>query len=179
MERKRAWPAVTLCAAAMVLAAAITPLIGSAHIDYGRAFAGLSPDREILFYARLPRVLLALLAGGALATAGVLFQALLRDALATPYTLGVSTGSSLGAVAALLLGVRQAGGIPGVWAGSFIGAAAALLLVLAIASEGRRMSSFTLSAAGWHHHQQHVHGGDPVLTEPRRFRPVLRHRSAG
>ncbi len=139
---------ITVCGLAMLAVAAITPLVGSAHIDYSRALAGLSPDHEILFAARLPRVLLSLLAGGALAVAGVLFQALLRDALATPYTLGVSTGSSLGAVVTLILGVRNLGGIPGVWAGSFLGAAAALVLVLAIASEGRRMSSFTLLLAG-------------------------------
>ena len=91
--------------------------MGSAHIDYARAFAGLSPDAEILFYARLPRVLLALLAGGALAVAGTLFQALLRDALATPYTLGVSSGASLGAVIAISLGLaadrRPAGDLGG------------------------------------------------------------------
>jgi iron complex transport system permease protein len=138
--------AVSALAAAVVLC--VTPLIGSTHIDLARALAGMSPDREILFDARLPRVLLSMIAGGALAVAGVLFQALLRDALATPYTLGVSSGASLGAVAAICLGLTSLAGLPGVWVCAFAGAAAVLVLVLAIAREGRRMSSFTLLLAG-------------------------------
>jgi iron complex transport system permease protein len=126
----------------------VAPLIGSASIDYARAFAGQSPDKEILFYTRLPRVLLALLAGGTLGVAGVLFQALLRDALATPYTLGISSGASLGAVIAICLGWRAVAGLSAVWICSFAGAALVLLVVLGIASEGQRMSSFTLLLAG-------------------------------
>lgn len=148
VTRRRLLGATAATAVAMVVVGVAAPLIGSAHIDYGRALAGLSPDREILFYARLPRVLLSLLAGGALAVAGVLFQALLRDSLASPYTLGISTGASLGAVLAIALGWRTVAGLPAVWAAAFLGAGAALLLVLAIATEGRRMSSFTLLLAG-------------------------------
>jgi len=145
---RRFWMAVLAAAAVAVAALVMLPLVGPARIDYGRALAGLSPDAEILFYARLPRVLLALLAGGALAVAGTLFQALLRDALATPYTLGVSSGASLGAVLAICLGLREVAGLSGVWVAAFGGASATLLLVLGIASEGRRMSSFTLLLAG-------------------------------
>ncbi len=145
-RRLAAVTAVAGLAAAAVLA--LTPLIGPVAIDYGRAFAGLSPDREILFQARLPRVLLALLAGGALTLAGVLFQALVRDALADPYTLGISSGASLGAVIAITLGLRQLGRYPAVGAAAFLGAAATMALVAAIASRGRRISSFTLLLAG-------------------------------
>ena len=133
-----------LLAAALVL----LPLIGSVDIDYSRAFARLSPDYEILFRARLPRVLLSAVVGGVLATAGVLFQALLRDALATPYTLGVSSGASLGAVLAIVFGWSSIAGISGLWAAAFVGAGLTLLLVMTVASEGRRMSSFTLLLAG-------------------------------
>lgn len=139
---------MSVAAAAAVLAALVLPLIGSARISYARALSGLSPDAEILFYARLPRVLLALLAGGGLAVAGTLFQALLRDALATPYTLGVSSGASLGAVIAISAGWGQIAGLPAVWVAALAGAAVVLWLVLGIASEGRRMSSFTLLLAG-------------------------------
>ncbi len=55
---------------------------------------------------RAPRVLLGLLAGGGLAVAGAIFQALLRNPLATPHTLGVSAGGALGAVLAISLGWR-------------------------------------------------------------------------
>jgi iron complex transport system permease protein len=145
---RRFWVAVLLAAAVAVAALLVCPFIGSASISYSRAVAGLSPDHEILFDTRLPRVLLALLAGGALAVAGVLFQALLRDALATPYTLGVSSGASLGAVTAICLGWREVGHLPAIWVSAFAGAALVLVLVLGIASEGRRMSSFTLLLAG-------------------------------
>jgi iron complex transport system permease protein len=147
-SRRRFWIAVLSSAAAAVAVLCLAPLIGSTHIDYSRALAGLSPDREILFYTRLPRVLLALLSGGALAVAGVLFQAMLRDALATPYTLGVSSGASLGAVAAICMGWREVGHLPAIWLASFAGAGLVLFLVMGIASEGRRMSSFTLLLAG-------------------------------
>ena len=146
--RRRFWPAVMTAAAIALAALIVLPLIGPAHIGYARAFAGQSPDAEILFYARLPRVLMALLAGGALALTGTLFQALLRDALAEPYTLGVSSGASLGAVIAISAGLRQIAGLPGIWVAALLGAGVVLLLVLGIASEGRRMSSFTLLLAG-------------------------------
>jgi len=145
---RRFWRAIVTAGAVLLAALAVLPLIGPAPVDYARALAGQSPDREILFYARLPRVLLALLAGGALAVAGALFQALLRDALATPYTLGISSGASLGAVLAISLGWREVASLPAVWVAAFAGAALVLFLVLGIASEGRRMSSFTLLLAG-------------------------------
>jgi iron complex transport system permease protein len=134
----------------IVLAATLVvlPLIGPADISYSRAWQGLSPDREILFFTRVPRVLLAALAGGALAVAGVLFQALLRDALATPYTLGISSGASLGAVIAITLGWREVAHLPALWLAAFAGAGTVLFVVLGIASEGRRMSSFTLLLSG-------------------------------
>src|SRR5215471_20099871 len=77
------------CAAAAILAAIIAVVVGSRHLDLVRAWYGGSPDHEILMELRLPRALLALWTGGALALSGVLFQALLRNPLATSYTLGV------------------------------------------------------------------------------------------
>ncbi|MEO7142989.1 MAG: iron chelate uptake ABC transporter family permease subunit, partial [Bryobacteraceae bacterium] len=148
MTSRRVWGAVGISALVLVVVACAAPLVGSTSIHYGRALAGLSPDHEILFYARVPRVLLSLLAGGTLAVTGLLFQALLRDALADPYTLGISSGASFGAVLAICFGWRAAGALPAVWAAAFAGSGVALLLVLAIAFEGRRLSSFTLLLAG-------------------------------
>ncbi len=130
------------------LALALTPLIGSSEATLGAALAGESPDREILFEVRLPRVLLAGLAGGALALAGVVFQALLRDALATPFTLGVSNGAALGAVLAICLGWRTVAGLPALWVSALAGALGVMALVVSLATEGRRMSSFTLLLTG-------------------------------
>jgi ABC-type Fe3+-siderophore transport system permease subunit len=135
----------TLFLAAMLIT---MPLIGSTHVEFRRVLAGLSPDHEIFFEARLSRVLLAALAGGSLALAGVIFQALLRDSLATPFTLGVSSGAALGAVLAICLGWRSLAGVPAIWAAALVGAALAMALVLSIASEGRRFSSFTLLLSG-------------------------------
>jgi iron complex transport system permease protein len=133
----------------MLLAAVLAaPLIGSANIDYGAAFRGVSPDYEILFYVRLPRVILALFAGGTLAVTGVLFQAILREPLAEPFTLGISSGSSLGAVLSICFGWTTVFGVSASWLAAFLGALITLLLVLAIAFERRRVSSFTLLLAG-------------------------------
>jgi iron complex transport system permease protein len=126
----------------LVVVVLVAPLVGPTTLDWAKAWAGEGPDGAILWTVRVPRVWMAALAGGALALAGLLFQALLRDALATPYTLGISSGASLGAVIAICTGMTQ------VWGPAFLGAACALGLVLGIASEGRRMSSFTLLLAG-------------------------------
>lgn len=153
MTLKPATPARTvrvLLVSLVILAivAIAAPLVGSSSMSLSRAWAGLSPDAEIFFGLRWPRVLLAALAGGALSLAGVLFQALLRDALATPFTLGVSSGASLGAVIAISFGWRTLAGMPVIWLAAFVGAALVLALVMMIAAEGRRMSSFTLLLSG-------------------------------
>jgi iron complex transport system permease protein len=138
MKRNALW----LSLAALLVVAVGAPLIGSTHVSLARALAGASPDYEIFFFARLPRVLLALLAGAALSVTGVLFQCMLRDPLAEPYTLGVSSGSSVGAVIAISLGWRLSV-LP-----SILGAGVVLLIVLGMAMEGRRLSSFTLLLTG-------------------------------
>lgn len=140
--------AVSVALAVFCISAVLAPLAGSASVDWQKALAGEWPDSEILFGTRVPRVILALLSGGSLSLAGVLFQALLRDALATPYTMGISSGASLGAVMAICFGVRTLIGLPGLWVAAFAGSLLTLLLVLAIAADGRRMSSFTLLLAG-------------------------------
>jgi len=130
------------CALALIVVAIGAPLIGSAHINLRSALAGISPDHEIFFYARLPRVILALIAGAGLSVTGVVFQAILRDPLAEPYTLGVSSGASVGAVLAVCLGFRATG------IAALVGAVAVMLVVLGMATEGRRLSSFTLLLTG-------------------------------
>ncbi len=139
---------VALALALLAAVAVVMPLIGSTSIDYAAALRGESPHAEILFGARVPRVLMAMVAGCGLALAGVLFQSLVRDALADPYTLGVSSGASLGAVVAICLGWRHAGQLHAVTASAFAGASLVLLLVLAIAARGPRLSSFTLLLSG-------------------------------
>ena len=140
---------ILLAAAAFALAVMLlAPLVGPVRIDLLKAWRGEFPDAPMFFSVRWPRTLLAMLSGGALALAGVLFQALLRDPLASPFTLGVSSGASLGAVVMIVLGVHSLWGLPALWAGAACGALAVLAVVLAIAAEGRRVSSFTLLLAG-------------------------------
>ncbi len=86
-----------LAAAAVCL---LAPLVGSTPIRLRRVFDGSipfaeNPDAQIFFIARLPRALAGALVGAALAASGVVFQALLRNPLATPFTLGVSAGAAL------------------------------------------------------------------------------------
>src|SRR6187431_2093759 len=131
-----------------VSAACVLPFIGPTHIDLVNVWNRQEPDWSILTRLRLSRTLLGLFAGGALALAGALFQSMLRDALATPYTLGVSTGASLGAVLAIAFGWYVNAGIAGVWAGAFGGAAVVLVLVVIAATRQRRVSAFGLLLAG-------------------------------
>ena len=148
LSSKRFATVALASAAFLALALVLMPLIGSSDASLAGALRGESPDSEILFQVRLPRVMLAGLAGGALALAGVVFQALLRDALATPFTLGVSNGAALGAVAAICLGWRTVAGLPALWVSALVGALGVMALVVSLASEGRRMSSFTLLLTG-------------------------------
>ncbi len=125
-----------------VVVLVVAPLLGSTTIDLGRALSGEQPDAQIFFYARLPRVILAALTGMALAITGVLFQCMLRDPLAEPYTLGVSSGASVGAVTAICLGFQATSLF------ALVGAGVVLAIVVAMSTEGRRMSSFTLLLTG-------------------------------
>ena len=88
-------------------------------------------DAGIIWSYRLPRTLVAAGCGTALALSGVVLQALVRNALADPYLLGVSAGAGAGAVAVTILGVG--GGMLGLSAGAFCGAALAFVLVAALA----------------------------------------------
>lgn len=110
---------VAALAGALLLASVVavgSVLLGTESLPLGRVLATWgdadSPLWGIVWQQRLPRTLAALLAGGGLAVAGVVFQAALRNPLATPYTLGVSSAAALGAWSAGL--VRDALGLHGI-----------------------------------------------------------------
>ena len=133
--------------ALLVAACLLAPLAGSTHISLARVFDRSIPyadniDAQIFFVARLPRVLAAALVGSALALAGVVFQALLRNPLASPDTLGVSAGASLGAMLAITFdsGVTLLGLSAGPLA-SFAGSVGALLVVYGLSVVRRRGTS--------------------------------------
>ncbi len=105
-------------------------------------------DELILMEWRLPRILIACVVGAGLALAGVVFQALLRNPLAEPYILGVSSGGSLGAVIAIILGIGSIKGLSTLPFFAFLGALSTMFLVYSIARGGGRVPTHTLLLAG-------------------------------
>lgn len=129
--------------------------LGTTHIPGRKVLAYALGDREALSPAellilgriRLPRVLLGLLVGGALAVAGGAMQGLFRNPLACPYTLGLASGASAGAAVVITAGLTQGNlwALPG---GAFLGAAAAALAVGALARTRHGTTPLTLVLAG-------------------------------
>jgi iron complex transport system permease protein len=135
-------------ALAFTAAALVLPWVGPAKLDLGRVLHRQAPDFGIFVQLRVSRTLLAIFAGGALALGGTLFQAMLRDALAEPYTLGVSTGSAVGAVTVLMAGWQTILGLPAVWIGALMGALLVLFLVVGNSLEQRQLPAFRLLLSG-------------------------------
>jgi iron complex transport system permease protein len=141
----------TLAAAACLLA----PLAGSTPINLLRVFDRSVPfsdnvEAQIFFVARLPRVVAAAIVGGTLAAAGTVFQALFRNPLAGPDTLGVSAGAALGAIVAITFHLEVSiGGLSSVPLSSLAGSLGALGIVYLLATARRRgMSTTVLLLAG-------------------------------
>lgn len=156
---RRPLPALALLLAALAASLVLTPCVGPTTISLTRAFDRAIPldqntDAVIFFGTRLPRVLFAALVGAALALGGAVYQALLRNDLATPYTLGVSGGASFGALLALRVapGLAAAGGVVAraiVPLAALVGAALAMALVVGLAGRSRRSDrTSTLLLAG-------------------------------
>ncbi|MFI5934197.1 FecCD family ABC transporter permease [Actinoplanes sp. NPDC051494] len=106
------------------------------------------PQDAIVWQVRLPRVLLGMLVGAGLAVSGVALQAMVRNVLADPYLLGVNSGASSGAAAAILFGVGAGFGQYALPFSAFLGALAASLLVFLIARTGGRVTSIRLLLSG-------------------------------
>src|SRR5881409_3785455 len=103
----------------------------------------------IVLEVRLPRVLLAFLVGASLAAVGVALQALLRNPLADPYILGVSSGAALGAVLALQMGIGWAfAGFSALHLFAFLGAGATIATIYRVVVTEGRVPVHTLLLAG-------------------------------
>ena len=104
----------------------------------------------VVLDVRLPRILSAVLVGGGLAVAGCVFQAILLNPLADPYTLGISSGAAFGAAIALILSIF--GILLPFWFSvpffAFLGALTTLAAVFYLASADNRLSSNTLILSG-------------------------------
>jgi len=105
------------------------------------------PSEFTLFLGeiRLPRILLGMIVGAALAVAGAGFQALLRNPLADPYVLGVSSGAALGAIISLIVASRATIATP---LAAFVGAGATIAAVYFLGRRGGQLDSYTLLLGG-------------------------------
>lgn len=140
-------------AALLVLALGLALAVGPSGLAPEAVLRALSGESEgaaadIVLRIRLPRALLGALVGASLATAGTLFQALLRNPLADPFILGVSGGAALGGIAVIALGGAVGLGYAAVPPAAFAGAVAATLLLFAVAGRAGRLAPTTLLLTG-------------------------------
>ncbi len=158
----RVWPKTLFLAG--TLAALITAATGMGYVDLGpmdviritaaRIF-GLNDLLEgvnelypvIVMDVRMPRILTAATVGAGLAISGVIFQGILLNPLADPYTLGVSAGAAFGASAALLFNVKFFG-VYTVPVFAFVGGMGTLAAVVFLSSSGGGLSSSNLILSG-------------------------------
>lgn len=163
MTTRRFWGWTLLFAVGALIIALLSPMFGAEAVDpfaalveWWRLPAGAPRPVavDIIFYLRLPRIAMAFLAGASLATVGVVFQAMLRNPLATPYTLGVASGGSFGAVVAIFLpellpAVGFAWGpFSTVQVFAFGGSLLAVALIYLLARSGGRVTTMELLLAG-------------------------------
>ena len=152
--RRRLAVVVPLFGVLTAIVLLFAPTLGSTRISLARAFDPSIPwadnvDAQIFFVARLPRVLAGALVGSTLAAAGVVMQALLRNPLATPFTLGVSAAAALGAMVAIALHLDAALGAAAVPATCFAGAMLGTTVVYFLATRvGGGLSTNVLLLAG-------------------------------
>ena len=118
---------------ALALASICALLLGATSISLGDAYAS-SDARMVILTLRLPRVLFAILVGGALALVGAAYQTLFRNPLASPFTLGVSSGAALGASLSLMATTS----VFGITSSAMLGALVSIFVILLIS---RRMGS--------------------------------------
>ena len=107
---------VAICIAALVIVMFVCSLAGTQQISLSKVFEGpgQNVDYDIYIGVRIPRIILAALIGAALAASGAALQAILRNPLAEPYILGISSGAALGVMIAVLAGISASflGGSP-------------------------------------------------------------------
>jgi len=145
--------AVVICISCAVGVAKIHPLnvlkiFGRIPSLINLSVENWTSEEAIVLRHRVPRIFMAALVGSALTLAGIAFQALLRNPLAEPYILGVSSGGSLGAMIAISLGIGSVMGLPTLPFFAFAGALLTMMLVYYIALIEKRVHPHTLLLAG-------------------------------
>lgn len=111
-------------------------------------YGTVEPIHDIVWLLRMPRILLAACIGAGLSICGIVIQAIVKNPLVDPYILGISSGASLGATAAILIGIGAALGENFIGIAAFVGAFVNSLAVVFIANFGGRANSIKLLLAG-------------------------------
>ncbi|MFC4671651.1 FecCD family ABC transporter permease [Seohaeicola nanhaiensis] len=157
-RRSRARRAHLVLGALLVVAAVLSLAVGASGTSLWGALEKLATgqpltatEQVVLWQIRMPRMLMAIAVGGALALSGAVLQGLFRNPLADPGIVGVSAGASLGAIFAIVLGAS----LPAVFAGpwllplaAFLGAWGATLLLYRVSTRRGRTSVATMLLAG-------------------------------
>jgi iron complex transport system permease protein len=156
------WGAILIAVLILVVVTSVS--LGSVRLPFGTVWqvilmhlhvsknAGLPPAAAadtIVWSIRMPRILLAMLIGSALSSSGAVFQGVLRNPLADPYILGVSSGASLGAALVIMFGSQL--GLTGSWAlplVAFVGGVVTLFVVYRLSSAGSKVRMETLLLSG-------------------------------
>lgn len=126
----------------------VAGIVGHHVVGFPAVPAWSASADTIVWLVRMPRVLLGVAVGAGLGLAGVALQALVRNVLADPYILGVTSGASTGAAATILFGVGGGLGAAGLTASAFIGGAGATVLLFVLGRVGGRITSIRLLLAG-------------------------------
>jgi len=128
---------------------AVTPFVGSVRIPFSvlSDLKQTTTESQVFYSLRLPRVFTAFLAGAALACCGVALQAMFRNPLATPFTLGISSGAAFGAAVYLMFAASLKLPFGGIFF-SFLGSLAAVLLVYGFTKIKKGFSVGTMLLAG-------------------------------
>jgi iron complex transport system permease protein len=144
---------IALLTAVLVLCVVVSLAVGSVGVPLQHvvsACTGLGDatetERAIVLAIRLPRVLLAIVVGAGLSVAGAILQAILRNPLAEPYILGISSGGTMGMV--LVAATTTGTGLLAGPAGSFAGSALVMILVYVLARRQGRLDPYTLLLSG-------------------------------
>ena len=116
--------------------------------NIGDSSIGAGAVADVVWLIRMPRIVLAIAVGVGLSVVGIVMQAIVKNPLADPYILGVSSGASLGATLAVVLGIGSSFGSNSLGIMGFIGAFGVSILVLIISNIGERSNSIKLLLAG-------------------------------
>jgi len=152
LTARRLWVSIGLLSAGFAACVAVCASIGSTHhtlLDLLRQAPGGETAAATILRIRLPRILMAALAGAALGASGAVFQAVLRNPLADPFILGVSGGAALGAFLATAAGLQAlAPLLPVREAAAFLGASATVGSLFLLSSAGGRLLSYPMLLIG-------------------------------